>query len=127
MKMYEIIELAGLYTKIKDCKMPLKTTYKFSKLMRQVEKEQLFYQEELNKIIQDYARIEDGKIVYSQDKTSILIIPGKEQECNNKIFELKNLEIEIKDVKFSFEELEQIENLELTVAEMTCLFPLLEN
>jgi hypothetical protein len=41
--MYEIIELASLYSKIKDCKMPLKTSYKFSRLMRQVEKEQVFY------------------------------------------------------------------------------------
>ena len=127
MKMYEIIELASLYGKIKDCKMPLKTSYKFSRLMRQVEKEQVFYQEEMTKIIQSYAKIENGKIVYSQDGSSIIIIPGKEQECNDKIFELKNLDIDVKDVKFTFEELENIDGLELTVAEMTCLYPLIEN
>lgn len=127
MKMYEIIELAGLYGKIKDCKMPLKTSYKFSRLMRQIEKEQVFFQEEMTKIIQSYAKIENGKIVYSQDGTSIIIIPGKEQECNDKIYELKNLDVNIEEVAFSFEELENIEGLTLTVAEMTCLYPLIEN
>lgn len=127
MKMYEIVELANLYTKIKDCKMPLKTSYKFSRLMRQIEKEQVFYQEEMTKIIQAYAKMENGRIVYSQDGSSIIIIPGKEQECNDKIFELKNLDINIEDVNFTFEELESIDNLQLTVAEMTCLYPLIEN
>ena len=126
MKMYEIIELAGIYEKIKDCKMPLKTSYKFSRLMRQIEKEQLFYQEEMTKIIQNYAKKENGHLIYSQDGSSIIIIPGKEQECNDKIFELKNLDIHIEDIIFTFEELENIDDLQLTVAEMTCLYPLIE-
>jgi hypothetical protein len=57
----------------------------------------------MTKIIQSYAKIENGRIVYSQDGSSIIIIPGKEQECNDKIFELKNLDIDVKDVKFTFE------------------------
>jgi len=81
----------------------------------------------MSKIIQTYAKTEAGKIVYSQDGNSIIIIPGKEEECNEKIFELKNLDVHIDGVSFTFDELENIEGLQLTVAEMTCLYPLIEN
>ena len=39
MKMYEILELQNLYNSIKDVKLPLKTTYKFTRLMRRAEEE----------------------------------------------------------------------------------------
>ena len=126
MKMYEIVELANLYDRIKDYKMPLKTSYKFSILMRQVEREMRFYQEEFAKIIQAYGKYENGKLVYSEDGEAIIIIPGKEQECNSKIVELKNLEVDIKDVDFTFSEIECLDNLEFTVSEMACLLPLIK-
>ena len=127
MKMYEAIELAGFYERIKNCKMPLKTSYKFSKLMRQLEKELAFYQEEFSKIVQTYAQIENGRVVYSEDRSSIIIIPGKEQECNNKIYELKNLDIKIDNIEFDFSEIEALEELQLTVSEMACLLPLIKD
>jgi hypothetical protein len=46
MKMYELLELPKLYEKIKDTKMPLKTTYKFAKLIKRAEEELSWYQSE---------------------------------------------------------------------------------
>ena len=124
MKMYEIIELYNFYQTIKDTKMPLKTTYKFSRLMRQVEKDMDFYIEEFQKLIQAYAKTnEDGSYCFSPDGQSIEIIDGKQAECNTKIMELRNLEIEIESVTFTLEELD---SLNLSIAELGCLMPFIE-
>lgn len=123
MKMYELIELTSLYNSIKDIKLPLKTTYKFSRLMKRAEEEVNFYQEKFNEIIEEYGLKENGEYKLTPDKQSIVIIPGKESECMEKMKELKELEIDI-DISFTIEELE---NLDLTVSQFNCLFPLINN
>lgn len=124
MKMYEIIDLSNLYMSIKDIKLPLKTTYKFSRLMRRAEQEMNFYSEEFGKIIETYAkRNEDGNYCFSADGQSIEIIEGKQAECNMKINELRNLEVELNDIKFTIDELEC---LNLSISELSCLMSLIE-
>ena len=54
--------------------------------------------------------------------TSIKIIEGKEEECSAKIAELKNLEIDLSDFKFSIEEFDK---LELSVNDMYGILPLI--
>ena len=56
--------------------------------------------------------------------TSIKIIPGKEDECAAKLTELRELEVDMKDFEFSIEE---FENLELTIAQMSSILPLIKN
>lgn len=123
MKMYELVELTSLYNSIKDIKLPLKTTYKFSRLMKRAEEEVNFYQEKFNEIIEEYGLKENGEYKLTPDKQSIVIIPGKESECMEKMRELKELEIDI-DISFTIEELE---NLDLTVSQFNYLFPLINN
>ena len=123
MKMYEIIEFVNLYEKIKDSKMALKTAYKFSRLMQRLEKEVEFYQTEFIKIIQTYAKKDADGSISPIDGDSVEIIPGKEFECNAKIFELKNLEVEIPDLMFKLDELA---TLDLTIGELSCILSLIE-
>ena len=123
MKMYELIELTSLYNSIKDIKLPLKTTYKFSRLMKRAEEEISFYQEKFSEIIEEYGVKENGEYKFTPDGQSIAIIPGKETECQGKIKELRELEVDI-DISFTIEELE---NLDLTVSQFNCLFPLINN
>ena len=124
MRMYEIIEFTSLYENIKDSKMPLKTAYKFSRLLRQLEKEIAFYQTEFAKILQTYAKKDsDGNVAISTDGESVEIMPGQEVECNTKILELRNLEVEFKDITFTLEELD---NLQLTISELSCILSLIE-
>ena len=123
MKMYELIELTSLYNSIKDIKLPLKTTYKFSRLMKRAEEEINFYQEKFSEIIEEYGVKENGEYKFTPDGQSIAIIPGKEIECQGKIKELRELEVDI-DISFTIEELE---NLDLTVSQFNCLFPLINN
>lgn len=125
MKMYEIIDFTNLYEKIKDDKMSLKTAYKFSRLMRQLEKEISFYQTEFAKVLQTYAKKDNnGNVIIGDDGDSVEIIEGKEIECNTKILELRNLDVEVKDVHFALEELE---NLNLTISELSCILSLIED
>lgn len=124
MKMFEVIELSNLYNSIKDNKMPLKTAYKFTTLMRKAEIELKFYQSEFTKIVEEYGqKDETGQYIFSEDGQSITILPGKEGECNERLLELRNLDVEVGDISFTIDELE---NFNLTIAELNCLMPLIK-
>ena len=124
MKMYEVLELQNLYASISNIKLPLKTTYKFTRLMRRAEEEISFYQEKIREIVEEYGVKENGKYNLTPDGQSIAIIPGKEVECNNKLTELRNLDVQIDNIKFSIEELEGID---ISISELSCLMSLIED
>lgn len=124
MKMFEVIELSNLYNSIKDNKMPLKTAYKFTTLMRKAEIELKFYQSEFTKIVEEYGQKDEaGQYIFSEDGQSITILPGKEAECNERLLELRNLDVEVGDISFTIDELE---NFNLTIVELNCLMPLIK-
>lgn len=124
MKMYEVIGLQNFFATVADKKIPVKTAYKLSKLARRVEEEVQFYQKEFKAIIDEYAKKENGQYVFAPDGLSIEVIDGKDDECNAKIFELKTIEVDLKDISFSIEE---FENLDLTLAELDAIYPLIKN
>ena len=124
MKMYEVLALQSFYATVQDKKMQIKTTYKLSRLAKRVEEEAQFYQNEFAKIVDEYALKENGQLEYSEDMNSIKIIPGKEKECSEKLAELRELEVDLSQFKFFIEE---FDSLELTLAEMSSILPLMEN
>ena len=125
MKMYEVLDLQVLYNTIANIKLPLKTTYKFTRLMKRAEEEVAFYQQKFQEIVAEYGeKGEDGQYKFTPDGQSIVIIPGKESECNQKLFELRNLDVSIEGIKFSIEELEGID---VSIQELSCLMSLIED
>jgi hypothetical protein len=122
--MFEVLELQNLYNSIADIKLPLKTTYKFTRLMKRAEEELTFYQEKFREIVEDYGVKESGQYKLTPDGQSIAIIPGKEVECNTKLAELRNLDVLIDGIKFSIEELEGID---VSISELSCLMSLIED
>lgn len=124
MKMYEVLELQNLYNSIANIKLPLKTTYKFTRLMKRAEEEIAFYQEKFREIIEEYGIKENGEYKFTPDGQSIVITPGKEIECNIKLTELRNLDVLIDGIKFSIEELEGID---ISISELSCLMSLIED
>ena len=124
MKMYEVLELSNLYNSISHIKLPLKTTYKFTRLMKRAEEELTFYQEKFREIVEEYGVKENGEYKFTSDGQSIAIVPGKEAECNAKLAELRNLDVPINDIKFSIEELEGID---VSISELSCLMSLIED
>ena len=124
MKMYEVLALQNFYASVQDKKMPIKTAYKLSRLAKHAEEEIQFYQKEFTRIIDEYALKENGQLVYSNDMSSIKIIPGKEDECSAKIMELKELEVDLSQFEFT---LDEFDSLELTLAEMSAILPLIKD
>ena len=124
MKMYEVLELQNLYASIANIKLPLKTTYKFTRLMKRAEEELNFYQEKFREIVEEYGVKENGEYKLTPDGMSIAIIPGKEIECNTKLAELHNLDVLIDGIKFSIEELEGID---VSISELSCIMSLIED
>ena len=123
MKLYELLELQNLYGSISHIKLPIKTSYKFARLARQGEKELGFYQDSMQVILEEYGEKTNGKFNLTADGQSIAIIPGKEAECNQKLNELRNLEVPIEGIKFTIEELSGID---ISIAELSCLMSLIE-
>ena len=123
MKMFEVLELQKLYNSIANIKLPLKTTYKFARLMKRAEEELVFYQEKFREIVEEYGVKENGEYKLTPDGQSIAIIPGKEIECNTKLAELRNLDVPIDGIKFTIEELEGID---VSISELSCLMSLIE-
>ena len=125
MKMYEVLDLQVLYNTIATTKLPLKTTYKFTRLMKRAEEEIAFYQEKFQEIIAEYGeKGEDGQYKLTPDGMSIVIVAGKETECNQRLFELRNLDVSIEGIKFSIDELEGIN---VSIQELSCLMSLIED
>lgn len=124
MKLIEVLSIQNFYNLVLNAKLPIKTTYKLTRLMRRVEEEAKFYQTEFTKIVNEYALRENGELVYSDDMTSIKIIEGKEEECASKILELKNLEIDLSEFHFSIEE---FDNIELSINDMYGILPLIKD
>lgn len=124
LNMNQGIELQGLLLRLKDEKIPIRTAYKFNKLIPILEEELKFYNTEFAKIINQYAqKDENGNPILSEDKTSIQIIKNKIDECQQKMEELSSIEFEVKGVSFKIDELK---NINLTILEMRSLMPLIE-
>ena len=124
MKMYEVLDLQALYASIANIKLPLKTTYKFARLMKRAEEEIAFYQEKFREIIEEYGVKENGEFKLTPDGQSVIITPGKENECNEKLFELRNLDVAIEGITFTIDELERID---VSISELSCLMSLIED
>ena len=113
-----------MIARLRNEKVSIKTAYKFNKLITILEKELSFYNEELAKIIDQYAQKDkDGNPILSDDKTSIQIIKDKIDECQQKMEDLSSIEFEVKGVSFKIDELKDIN---LTILEMRSLMPLIE-
>lgn len=122
--MREVMNVMSLYDKIKSAKIPVATAYKFSLLFKDLKQHSTFYQEELTKVVDEYAvRGEDGKIV-SYGTDSVKLQEDKLDEAQKRFAELVELEVEVPDIKFAIDELDK---LELTVADLEILSNFIEN
>lgn len=122
-KMHQALDLSTLYESIKDYKMPIKTAYKFNKLMRQLEKELGFYRAQVTSLLDEYAsRDANGAYEYTSDGTAVKIIKGKEQECNKKFADLLDLDVQLEGITFGLDELDEIE---LTISQLNSLMLLM--
>lgn len=109
-KMGEIIYFNIFYEEIRTLKIPLKLAFKLSNLAKAINEKVEFYQEELQKIFQEYGELDEkGKVVLTSDGRGIKVKKGTEEECLGKINELQSLEVELPNITFDIEEFGDIE------------------
>lgn len=124
MRMMQLSDFMNFFNQIKDVKTPIRLAYKLNKLSTQVASELDFYQKKFAEIIYEFGKRDaDGNFVYSADGLSIEIADGKQTECQKRVEELQNLEVDLPDVHFSLDELEVFN---LSLSEMDCLMPFIE-
>lgn len=123
MKITEAIEIYNLCQSIKNIKMPIKTAYKFMKLINAIEPEVEFYQKKFQEILEEYAIVENGNFKLSTDNKSILIKPGYEEECHEKLNSLRDIEVEAASIAFKIEEFDKFD---LSLSELKILLPYIQ-
>lgn len=123
-KIVQAAELMVLINSFKDKKMPIKTAFKFNNLETLIQGHYKFYIEKLNEIIYEYGEKDsENNLIMTEDQTGYKIQKGFEIECQEKINELSNLEVELPNsVSFTLEELE---NLEVNLYEIQSLSKLI--
>ena len=108
---------------IEQHKFPLRTAFRISVIRRCVETNLTFYFEELTKLLDEYAiKDENGKFE-ADENGNYKIAPDKIPECNEKITNLLNFEFEIEASKL---ELDDLESLELSVEELSAIYPFIQ-
>lgn len=107
-KMYNILNFDLFYNEVKDAKISLKTAFRLSKLVRAIEEHLTFYREKMQSFIRDYAEF-DGEGNPIPLGNGYKMKPGKEIECNEKVNELLELEVELPDISFSLDEFANVE------------------
>jgi len=105
--------------------LPLKGAYKLNKIKKAVEKENEFYVEKFQEIVNKYAKTdENGNLVYSDDGNQIMIKDGMVDECNKALDDLQNLEVQIENYGLTLEDLG--DDVECTPDELEALMPFME-
>ena len=105
--------------------LPLKGAYKLNKIKKAVEKENEFYVEKFQEIVDKYAKHdENGNLVYSEDGNQIMIKDGMVEECNKTLEDLQNLEVQIENYGLTLEDLGN--DIECTPEELEALMPFIE-
>lgn len=116
-------ELIAALQEVQDMKMPFKTSMVFAKNLANLKKEEDFWLEQERKFAQDYLEYnEDGTLVTTGPNT-FKVKAGKETECAEarKAIDTFEVDIELRKVPIA-----DVENLELTPAQVGALMDLIE-
>ena len=121
MKISKILSFPEVYSSLSTQKIPIRLAYKLNKLNTYLEPELNFYSSSLNKLVLEYAQTSPaGDPLYNAAGTGILIKTDKINECQSKIRELGEIDIELPNITFTLDELD---SLEITPSELQVLMP----
>ena len=120
-KISELLNFPAFYAVAKSTKLPLKTSYKLSKLNAAIDTELEFYRTKLQEIVGEFGeKDENGNPIPTEDGQGIKLKPGCEQDCLVRISELAAIEVNLPDLIFS---LDDFGTLELSPDEMAAILP----
>ena len=122
LEVHEALQIKRILMPLTEQKMPIKTSYKMMKLISNIEKEGEFFDQQLKKLLEEYA-IKDDKGQVDFHDGRVAIEKGKEDTFYKELEELNSIEIEIPELKFSIEELD---NLEISPKDLYLLDKIIE-
>lgn len=102
----------------KNDKMPIKTAYKFNKLLMSMENDFKFFQDKYREIIMKYARKKDDGELYIDENNNFIVDNEFTEAYANEMNELFSTKIDVPDLTFTLDELE---NIEITIQEVGAL------
>lgn len=124
LKMYEITDFPSFFTKVKSQKLSFKVAYKLTLLTKEIEKHIEFYQESFRNLLLEYSKKdEQGNPVSTEDGQGILLKEETMTEAYQKLGELRELDVELPDTKFSPND---FDNVEISAEEMMVIMPFIE-
>lgn len=126
MQLAEVIQFQSVYSTLAEAKLPFKVAYKLNKLYEESQREAKWYNKEFSLILDEYGmRDESGNFIRTADRLAIKIQEGRESECQAKIQELAQVDVELKSPKLTMDDLSAID-AELTVREVAILMNFIE-
>jgi hypothetical protein len=121
LKMYQLIDFPTFYEKVKNQKMSFKTSYRLTLLATEIEKHINYYQEQFRSLLMEYSKKdENGNPLPTDDGQGVLLIEETMNEAYSKLNELRELDVDLPDTKFSPDDFDK---LELSPVEMNVIFP----
>lgn len=124
MTIQEALNFTTIYSELSSLKMPFKLAFKFYKINNEAESAVLFYKEKVEELVSEYAeRDDEGKVKTTE--TGISLKPETAEECQKKLEELQSVKWESENFLFTKEEIEMLDDFELTPIQWSGLFPFL--
>ena len=121
LKMYQIIDFPIFFEKVKNQKMSFKTSYRLTLLANKVQEHIDYYQEQFRNLLLTYSKKdENGNPVPTEDGQGVLLVEETMNEAYQKLGELRELDVEVTDSKFSPDDFGDVE---LSPVEMTIIMP----
>lgn len=124
LKMYQIVDFPSFFEKVKSQKLSFKTSYRLTILAQEIEKHLNFYQEKFRELIMQYSAKDDsGNPKPTDDGQGVILVEETMQEAYAKLAELRGLDVELPDTKFSIDDFADVE---LSPIEMNSILPFIE-
>lgn len=119
----DVINVISVLKEVSNKNFPGSTTFKIARLMRELSKESLLFEEQRMKIVKEYGeKDEKGELILQPDGT-VKVPPEKIDECNDKLTALFNTEIRINAEKLQEE---SFNDVEITPAQALLLEPIIK-
>lgn len=119
MKLIDLLNFTSFYEEVQDQKLPLKTSFKLTKIAKLISENTDFYRQKMQELIKEYGKSDENGEFVMDENGNVLITEGKEDECHEKIQELQDFDIPI---EYTFT-LEDFDGIELTLAATNLLIP----
>lgn len=101
----------------------IQTAYKIFKIRQKTEEATKFYDENLQKIIRDYAIYDENGEIKRSEENGVLISKEKFEECTKKVQELNDCLIDFPETSF---QLNDFDGIKISLEALEAIFPFIE-